>query len=318
MIKEFTLSKDQSAKFKIKPIWIMVLLVSAVGIYYLLPQLGKFHQTMDVLQHSSWPWLVIGIVAVGLTYCVAAITQFVAGNSRGKLSDIVLLQFAGSFANHFLPFSLGSIGMTTDYYYKLGLRRSQAIIISTIPIIFGVISTVLIIVVISPVTLVHLSHSLRVNPRIRLLTMVIGVGMVLALLALPLYKQRLKNILKEAVIGLKSIQSFYQVTKVMIGATAITLIPAFALYSSVEAVHAHMSLVAIVTLYISASLISNVAPTPGGLGATEAVLVFGFSSAGLSLSQALASTLIFRFVTFWLPLLPGGIALRRLNHKTLL
>lgn len=316
MIRDITMSEDQSVKFKSKPFWVIMLLVAAIGIYFLLPQLGEFRQTMPVLRHSSWLWLVIAVAASGFTYWLAAFTQFVAGNSIGKLTDIILLQLSGSFMNHFLPFSLGGISITTDYYYKLGQRRSQAVIIATIPIIFGVITTLLMVAVISPVTLVQLSHGFQANPRTRLLTIAVGAGIVLALLALPLYKQWLKGVLKEAVIGLKSVRGFHQLTRVILGSAAITLSTSLALFSSIMAVHAHMALVAVFVLTVSSSLVSNLAPTPGGLGATEAVLVLGLSSAGLSLAQALASTLIFRFVTFWLPLLPGAIALRQLNRQT--
>lgn len=271
---------------------------------------------MTVLRQASWLWLIIAVVTSGLTYWVAAITQFVAGNAIGKMSDLLLLQFAGSFMNHFLPFSLGSVGMTTDYYRKHGQRQSQAIIIATIPIIFGVITTILIIAITSPVTLVQLGHSLRDNPRIRLLTMILGGCIVLALLALPLYKRQFNNALKQTAIGLRDIRSFGRAAKVIAGSTAITLVSALTLYTSVKAIDAHITLVAVITLYISSSLVSNLAPTPGGLGATEAVLIFGFLRAGLNPSQALASTLIFRFVTFWLPMLPGGIALRQLNQRS--
>lgn len=294
----------------------VLLLLVLVGIYYLLPQLGHFNTTLNILRHASLFWIAIGVVATGFTFWVAAITQFAAGDFVGDFGDIFWLQFAGYFANHFLPFSLGGIGLTTDYYHKLGKSRSRALVYATIPILFGVLTTILLVAIISPLTLVHLIHGLRVNPRARLTVLIFALGVALAILASLLYKQQLKKTIKEAIVGLRSIRDIRQMSQVAIGSIAITLYSSLALYASVLAVHTRMSLVATITLYITSSLVSNVAPTPGGLGATEAVLVFGFSSAGLSLPQAVACTLIFRFITFWLPLIPGGYALLKLNRKS--
>jgi uncharacterized protein (TIRG00374 family) len=61
--------------------------------------------------------------------------------------------------------------------------------------------------------------------------------------------------------------------------------------------------------------VSNIAPTPGGIGATEAFLVVGLTALKFSLPQAVAITLIYRLLTFWLPIIPGGIALHLVNKR---
>ena len=295
-----------------------MLILLLVAIYFLLPQFSDFHVTMHVLLHSSWLWVIAGIIASALTFMSAAVTQFAAGNSIGKFSDITWLQFAGSFVDHFLPFSLGALGMNTEYYHKLGKLRSQAFAIAIIPTVFGAITTILLVLIISPITLIKLEQSIRGNPKIRIISLIVGICIVLALLALPLYLKYLKNFYKEGLQGLKAIQNYHQMAIVFIGSIAITLFSTLALYTSINAIHAHVALLAVIILYITAALVSNVAPTPGGLGATEAALIIGLSSAGLTLSQAVACTLIYRFVSFWLPLLPGAYALRRVNKRHLL
>jgi len=308
-------SQTQATKSKITPVRVVLLLLALVGVYILLPQFRSFHQTWSVLDSAVWPWALLAAVAGAATFFAGAIIQFAAGDSKGKFSDIVLLQFAGSFVNHLLPFSLGGMGLTEEYYHKLGIRRSQAVVFVTIPIIFGTITTLAILIVTSPVALVHLSESLRNNHLTRVIVLVLGVCILLALLTMPLYRRRLGNVLKQAKAGLQGVRDTRQLLTVLLGSAALTLVTSSALYLSVLAVHATVSLVAAIILCISSSLVSNVAPTPDGLGATEAALVFGLTRAGLDLSQAIAGTLLYRFVTAWLPILPGLIALRRIDTK---
>ena len=60
--------------------------------------------------------------------------------------------------------------------------------------------------------------------------------------------------------------------------------------------------------YLAASTVASAAPTPGGLGAAEAAYAAGLGLAGLDQGTALSSVFLFRFCTFWLPILPGWAA----------
>jgi glycosyltransferase 2 family protein len=61
-----------------------------------------------------------------------------------------------------------------------------------------------------------------------------------------------------------------------------------------------------------------VAPTPDGAGLVEASLVVGLIWAGVGAGEAVATMVLVRLVTFWIPMLPGWIALRRLERDRVL
>ena len=48
--------------------------------------------------------------------------------------------------------------------------------------------------------------------------------------------------------------------------------------------------------------------TPGGLGGVEAGLVAGIVAFGYSTTLAFSAVIIYRLITFWLPILPGYLA----------
>jgi undecaprenyl-diphosphatase len=81
------------------------------------------------------------------------------------------------------------------------------------------------------------------------------------------------------------------------------------------ALGAHFSVVAVVAVYIVASTLGQLLPTPGGLGAVEGGLVAGLTAIGISSSDAIAAALVTRVLTFWLPVLPGIVAFRLLQHR---
>jgi len=60
--------------------------------------------------------------------------------------------------------------------------------------------------------------------------------------------------------------------------------------------------------YASAELLAQIPFTPGGLGFVEAGLVGTLTLAGVPAPAALAATLLYRLVSYWLPIPVGGVA----------
>jgi Mg2+-importing ATPase len=68
---------------------------------------------------------------------------------------------------------------------------------------------------------------------------------------------------------------------------------------------------AVFASFMIASLVRTMGIVPGGLGTYEATSVLTLRIVGLSLPVALSATLIFRGFSFWIPMLPGLWASRR-------
>lgn len=88
-----------------------------------------------------------------------------------------------------------------------------------------------------------------------------------------------------------------------------------ALDASLRAFGAVLALPTVIGIYLVASTVGSVAPTPGGLGAVEAALVGGLTATGLPVATAVTAVLAFRTVTFWLPAPLGWIAILRLQRR---
>src|SRR6185436_4996617 len=71
----------------------------------------------------------------------------------------------------------------------------------------------------------------------------------------------------------------------------------------------------IAVVYLTGSAIGSILPTPGGLGGVEAALTAGLTAAGLPGAVAVSAVLLFRLITFWLPVPFGWAAMSYLERE---
>jgi uncharacterized protein (TIRG00374 family) len=81
-----------------------------------------------------------------------------------------------------------------------------------------------------------------------------------------------------------------------------------ALLAAIRAVGAEPQPSLVLMAYVAAELLALIPITPGGLGFVEAGLVGTLRVAGVPGGDALAATLLYRIVAYWLPLAAGGVA----------
>jgi uncharacterized protein (TIRG00374 family) len=71
----------------------------------------------------------------------------------------------------------------------------------------------------------------------------------------------------------------------------------------------------IIAGFASAYLFLVVSPTPHGIGMVETLLPLALASLGVSWEEAVIITLTYRGITFWIPLILGGISFRILQRQ---
>jgi uncharacterized protein (TIRG00374 family) len=103
-------------------------------------------------------------------------------------------------------------------------------------------------------------------------------------------------------------------SRLLAASAGTTTAYALALCAAVQATGGGPSVLSVVAVYLGGSALAAAAPTPGGLGAVEASLIAGLTSVGQPVGAAVTAVLVFRLVTYWAPVIPGGMsfwALRR-------
>ncbi len=92
---------------------------------------------------------------------------------------------------------------------------------------------------------------------------------------------------------------------------AIVLLDATTLWTLIVALGGRASAAGVFASFMIASLVRTMGILPGGLGTFEATSVLTLRMLGVDLEVALSATLLFRGLTFWLPMLPGYWCSRR-------
>jgi uncharacterized protein (TIRG00374 family) len=88
-----------------------------------------------------------------------------------------------------------------------------------------------------------------------------------------------------------------------------------ALLASLLALGAHPPILPVAAVYLAGNAVGSIAPTPGGLGAVEAVLSAGLTAIGIPAHEAVPAVLIFRVATFWLPIPAGWVSFTLLERS---
>jgi hypothetical protein len=71
---------------------------------------------------------------------------------------------------------------------------------------------------------------------------------------------------------------------------------------------------AVLTQAFFVGMFGNLLPMPGGVGGVEGGMIAALAGFGIDAGQAVVAVLLFRAVTFWLPMIPGVIAYFQLRR----
>jgi len=99
------------------------------------------------------------------------------------------------------------------------------------------------------------------------------------------------------------------------GALLLSLCYILCLAACVAAFGRSVPIASIGVVYLTGSAIGSLLPTPGGLGGVEAALTAGLTAAGIPGAVAVSAVLLFRLLTFWLPVPFGWAALSYLERE---
>jgi uncharacterized membrane protein YbhN (UPF0104 family) len=265
-------------------------------------------------------WLAL---AVGAT---AALTVAAALSVRGSLGvrvpfgTLCAVQLAASFPNQLLPAGTGAMAINLRFLRRQGLTGPGAAATIGLNQAAGVVIRALLLVA---VLLTEPAEVGLPDPTLALgvvlaMTLIVGVAAVglsrrgsrrgAAAGRLAGESARLRGVLRNP----------SRAAALWSGSAATPLLQAFGFCAVARAVGVEASLWHLATLYLAASTVAALIPTPGGLGALDLALVAALVGAGVPSPAAAATAVGFRLITAWLPLLPGGVTLVVLARRQLI
>lgn len=315
-------SSSQKISSKITRWPLINLLLFGGLVYAVLSGLGGARQSLTVITDAN-PWyVVLAVLTVVSTYPAAAVTYCLISAHRLRFLPTVLVQIASSFVNRLLPSGLGGLGINIVYLKNQGHTPATAAAVVATNNLLGFLATAVLLAVLTTgfrhnipaLTMPQLPTKLVIGI---LGATVFGVGAV-AWLMRATWGRRLRHVLTEVLCyGFVMARRPHRLVGGLTSSMILTMAYSSALYFVALAVGAQLSWPAALLVLSLGSALGAALPTPGGLGGTEAGLLTGLSAYGIPLDAAVATVVLYRALTYWLPLVPGYVTFRLVLRRYL-
>jgi undecaprenyl-diphosphatase len=317
--------KPQLAKVeRLRPRYLVMGAMLTVAIYVLLPQLANVPQMVDAVREADWRWVPAVLAASVLTYVGAGLALVGATPGRVSVGESGLVALASSFVATVAPPGVGQVGLNIRYLQKRGFAAPIAVSASAAKegTVLIVHLTLLAVFAVWAGRSGALQDELERLPPAGVVAAISGALLVVA--GIAAFTPPVRRLVRESVVpAVRSsvtamgdvVRSPAKMTMLLVGVTLLPMGYAVCLFFSVEAFGGGASFAAVALVYLTAGSVAAAAPTPGGVGAVEAVLLAALTGIGLASAEALAAVFMFRLATFWLPILPGALSLRWLTAR---
>ena len=296
----------------------LVTLIASVAAVYLLA--GELAQASlgSILRSADWSWGAVALGLSALTYVGASLSVSGWVAERLRFVPTLLVQLASSFVTLVTPAAVGGVALNIRYLQR---KKIPAPVAAASVGVSQVVAFVLhILMLITFAAIAGTGTNAPIRPPVWAYFVVIGLvvlaGAVLAIPAgrrtvrarlSPTFGQVLPRLLDVAQRPAKLAEGFG-------GALLLSGAYILCLAACVRAFGRSVPFAKIGVVYLTGSALGSVIPTPGGLGAVEAALTAGLTAAGVPGGVAVSAVLLFRLLTFWLPVPLGWVAFNYLER----
>lgn len=303
-------------------------LAAVVTVALHLSEVHAFAQQLARLQPG---WLLLAVLLQAMTYLAQGqLYRRVAHAGQAELSlwQGARLGLMKLFIDQALPsYGLSGTLAATAAFERHGIRRPVVMACLAVSLTAYLLAYVASLAAALAVTVLegHATRLLLLAGGLFVLG-TLGAGLAVALVAghpLPARLSRLPGgqwLQRPLAVLAQADARLVRNPRLLLAATSldlgIVLLDATTLWVLILALGESPSWASVFAGFMLASVLRSIGVTPGGLGLFEAALITTLSWAGISVPVALSATLLFRGLSFWLPMLPGLLLARGATRNT--
>jgi uncharacterized protein (TIRG00374 family) len=298
---------------------LLTLVASVAAVYLLAGELAKA-SLGSVLRSANWHWGIAALALSATTYVGAtiALSGFVA--ERLPFFRTLLAQVAGSFVTLVTPAAVGGAALNIRYLQRRKIPAAVAAASVGVAQVVAFVLHILLILIFAAIAGTSAKEPIQ-PPQWAWFVLAGLVVVALGLFAIPAVRRvlraRVSPMLGQVLPQLLEVaQHPRKLAQGIGGALLLSLSYILCLAVCVAAFGGRsVPIASIAVVYLTGSAIGSILPTPGGLGGVEAALTAGLTAAGLPGAVAVSAVLLFRLLTFWLPVPFGWAALSYLERN---
>jgi glycosyltransferase 2 family protein len=296
---------------------LVTMVATVVAVYLVAGELVR-HNLASTLRGADWRWGVVALALSALTYVGATLSLSGFVTERLSFVQTMLVQLASSFVTLVTPAAVGGVALNIRYLQRRKVSAPLAVATVGVSQVVAFVLHILLLVVFFAITGAADSQPFR--PPTWVYFLLAGlVAAALAVLAFPagrrLLRARVAPTLSQVLPRLLQLaQKPAKLVEGIGGALLLSAAYITCLYVCVRAFGGTVPFASVAVVYLTGSALGSIVPTPGGLGAVEGALIAGLRAAGLAGAAAVSAVLLFRVLTFWLPVPVGWVSLRYLER----
>lgn len=322
-----TLVKSAGLK-KEKPINILrvslrsILMIAAItlGIIFVMRERNDLNSSFGAILDGKPHYIMLGALFSFMTYVMAALSYKSLALYPIAYTRMLLVELASSFASKLAPAGAGGLAVNTRFLTKNHHTLTQAGSIAGINNLMGLFGhmSILLTLLLLGSTSVRQAFNVKISlpTWFWLLVGVMLLGLIIFVFAKRMYRHKAVQIVK----GIHdTLVDYRQYPFRLIGSYGasilITLSYATTLYLSALALGQGITPLQTIVVFTVGVAAASITPTPGGIGGAEAGLAAALTGAGLTPEKAISVALLYRFLTYWLPIIPGFTAFQFASRK---
>ena len=277
----------------------------------------------ELLREASWGWMAFGFVLAQTPRLTQALSTLGSVPARIPFVPVYAMQLATGYLNLALPSNLARMAINIRFFQRHGVPPATAV---TAGAIDSFVSTIMQAILLGALLLfsgVSLDFGLETPPAPPVRALVAVVALALLALGAFLAARRVRAAIAERVrrwwpdirATLASLRAGNKLGLLLGGSLATELLFAVTLGVFANAFGYDIGLADLLLINISVSLLATFVPVPGGIGVAEFGLTVGLTAAGMLEEAALATAVLYRVATFYLPPAWGFFAMRWLQRS---
>lgn len=305
---------------RIRPRTLVSFIAGAFGAYFLLTQLVHV-DFGTVIGQAQWGWVGAAFAFSALSYLAAAMSLLGFVPERVSFVRTVVAQVAGSFVKLVAPAAVGGVALNTRFLQRSGVRPGLAVASVGASQLFGLACHILLLLSFGYLTGTEKTPEMTPSRTVIAGLLTVAV-LVLVVTAVPFMRKFVVTRVRALFAGVvpRMLDVLQRPQKLVTGIGGMLLLTGcfvMCLDASIRAFGGgqDISYASIAVVFLAGNALGSAAPTPGGMGAVETTLTLGLIAAGLEKEVAISAVLLFRLMTFWLPVLPGWVSFNFLTRK---
>ncbi|MBH9983385.1 lysylphosphatidylglycerol synthase transmembrane domain-containing protein [Bifidobacterium asteroides] len=303
------------SRFSLRSFVALALLVVALAV--IVTQFN-LPQVISAVRNAN-PWMAgLSFLLGSLSWVGCAITLGVfIDPAKRDFKGIFLSQVASSFTSVSMPAGVGPAFVNLQFLRRDGYDNTMATAIMSAVVAVQFATTFCLLIVIGLFTGRNtLSGMIPTN------TLVIVIGTVAIIAALIMAVPYTRRLVMERLMPIVASYAHHlveiltqprQLVVAVLGAVLQSAALGMSFWAALMAFGCRTNVFETTFVFLLANTLGSAVPTPGGLGAIEAVLFSAFRLAGVPSGVAISATLVFRVATYWLRIPLGALAMRWLS-----